>query len=80
MTPERQQILIALKELGGTASPKDIAEKLHKDNKVIGNLLAKMVSYGFVKKSNTKRGYWVLPSFTDEDSDVSDSEDDYVLE
>lgn len=80
MTPERQQILTALKELGGTASPKDIAEKLHKDNKVIGNLLAKMVSYGFVKKSNAKRGFWVLPSFTDEDSDVSDSEDDYVLE
>ena len=80
MTPERQQIITALKELGGTASPKDIAEKLHKDNKVIGNLLAKMVSYGFVKKSNAKRGFWVLPSFTDEDSDVSDSEDDYVLE
>ena len=80
MTPERQQILTALKELGGTASPKDIAEKIHKDNKVVGNLLAKMVCYGFVKKSNTKRGYWILPSFSEESSEISESEDDYVIE
>lgn len=80
MTPERQQILTALKELGRSASPKEIAEKLHKDNKVVGNLLSKMFAYGFVKKSSTKRGYWVLPSFTDEDSEVLNSEDDYVLE
>lgn len=81
MTPERQQIITALKELGGVASPKSIATKLGKDNKRIGNLLAKMETYGFVKKSKKVRGKWTLPDLIEKDfSDSNELEDDYVIE
>ncbi len=80
MTPERQQIISALKDLGGTATPKAIADKIGKDNKVVANLLGTMASYGFVSKSNEKHGYWVLPSTTNDGSVSKDSEDDYDFE
>ncbi len=81
MTPERQQIISAMKELGGTATPKAIAEKLGKDNKIVSNLLATMAPYGFVQKSPEKHGVWVLPVVEDEKADESNaSEDDFILE
>ncbi len=80
MTPERQQIITALKELGGVATPKSIASKLGKDNKVVGNLLSTMEKYGFVRKSNKVRGKWTLPDFDKDFSDSDESEDDYVIE
>lgn len=81
MTPERQQIISALKELGGAATPKTIAEKIGKDNKVVSNLLNIMAAYGFVKKSTEKHGVWVLPSAEVEKADEPNvSEDDYILE
>lgn len=81
MTPERQQIITTLKELGGAATPKSIASKLGKDNKAVGNLLSTMEKYGFVKKSPKVRGYWILPNFSSKDfADSDDSEEDYVIE
>ncbi|MCQ2601278.1 MAG: AAA family ATPase [Treponema sp.] len=81
MTPERQQILSALNELGGSASPKQIGEKIGKDNKVVGNLLAAMEPYGFVKKSTEKRGVWIIPSYSNnEDIDSDESEVDFDIE
>lgn len=78
MTPERQQIINVLKDLGGTATPKAIAEKLGKDNKVVGNLLATMETFGFVKKSKMKHGLWVLSPEDFIESESSD--DDYIIE
>lgn len=78
MTPERQQILSALKELGCSATPKEIAERIGKDNKVVGNLLATMSSYGFVKKSTEKHGVWILPG--EECTSSDDSDEDFIIE
>lgn len=81
MTPERQQIVTALKELGGEATPKAIGEKIGKNNKLISNSLKEMARCGFVKKSTEKHGVWVLPSAEGEKTiDSNDSEEDYVIE
>ena len=78
MTPERQQILSTLKDLGGSATPKAIADAIGKDNKVVGNLLATMSGYGFVKKSKEKHGMWILP---EEECTLSDdSDEDFIIE
>lgn len=80
MTPERQQIISALKELGGAGTPKAISEKIDKDNKVVANLLATMAAYGFVQKSAEKHGEWILPDFIKSTgSESSDTEDDFII-
>ena len=80
MTPERQQIITALKELGCAATPKAIAEKIGKDNKVVANLLATMAAYGFVQKSAEKHGVWVLPDFVEESHSITnESEEDFII-
>ena len=74
MTPERLAIINAMKSLGKPCKPSEIAEVLGKDNKVVGNLLAKMQEYYFVKKSSQKHGYWLLPEWEDEEIKTSETE------
>ena len=81
MTPDRQQIITALKELGGSATPKEIGEKISKDNKLVGNLLATMEKFGFVKRSPKKHGVWDLSSYTsDKFTESGDSDEQYIIE
>ena len=72
MTPERQAIISTMENIGKPCKPREIAKLLGKDNKVIGNSLCTMKEYGFVKKSQQKSGYWLLPdwietTYTEED-------------
>ena len=74
MTPERIDIINAMKEIGKPCKPIEIAAIVGKDNKVVGNLLAKMQEYHFVKKSSQKHGYWLLPEWEDEEIKTSETE------
>lgn len=74
MTPERIAIINAMTKLGKPCKPSEIAEILGKDNKVVGNLLAKMQEYYFVKKSSDKHGHWLLPEWDDETNIITEDE------
>lgn len=63
MTPERLSIINAMKSIGKPCKPSEISMILGKDNKSIGNMLAKMKEYYFVRKSSEKSGYWLLPEW-----------------
>lgn len=47
-TPERREILDAMRELGGTAKPHAVAKLLNKERSNIGHLMQKMVSLGIL--------------------------------
>lgn len=79
MTPERLAIVNAMKSIGRSCKPSEIAELLGKDNKVVGNLLAKMKEYYFVKKSETKSGYWLLPEWDEEEFTNEEGELDEIF-
>lgn len=79
MTPERLAIVNAMKSIGRSCKPSEIAELLGKDNKVVGNLLAKMKEYYFVKKSETKSGYWLLPECDEEEFTNEEGELDEIF-
>lgn len=72
MTPERNAIITAMKEFGRPCKPNEIAAKLGKDNKVVGNLLLKMQDYYFVCKSKEKNGYWELPDWLNENKNKNE--------
>ena len=72
MTPERSSIINAIKEIGRPCKPTEIAAKLGKDNKVVGNLLLKMQDYYFVCKSKEKNGYWELPDWLNENKNINE--------
>lgn len=72
MTPERFQIIKTMKQISRECKPSEIATLLHKDNKVVGNMLSKMEEYGFVMKSKDHHGYWLLPENTTIDEENED--------
>lgn len=72
MTPERLQIINAMKTIGRECKPSEIAALLNKDNKAIANLLLKMEEHAFVLKSKINHGFWLLPENPDIDEEFDD--------
>jgi predicted transcriptional regulator len=58
MAEEQKKIISALKELGGEASPKEVASFLNKNYHTTHNLMIQMVNKGILKK--TQRGKYSL--------------------
>ncbi len=65
LTPERDKIIEALKELGGEASPLEISKIVGGTSKNISNMLTIMSQYGFVEKGS-KRGLWKIATSQEE--------------